>query len=112
MEEKTDQEIYQAALAEWYGVLGSMWTLIGKKIEPDRLKIYGRNLSPIPLGLLEKAIDRVFRENIYSSIPVPGVIWEAVRKELGDPHDLMLAVEQWQPNPIGYYFTKDGLVAL
>ena len=93
----SDKEIYDLALADWYGVLASMWTLIGKPVDPERLRIYGRNLSAIPLGLLELAINRVFRENVYQTVPVPGIIWEAVRKELGSPYDLDAALERWEP---------------
>jgi hypothetical protein len=108
----SDKEIHDAAMEEWMGVLASMWELIGKPVDPVRLRIYGRNLSSIPLGLLERAIDRVFRENVYQTVPVPGIIWEAVKKELGNPYDLEGQLERWEPHPIGYYFTKEGLVAL
>ena len=97
MFEKTDKEIYEMALADWYGVLASMWTLIAKPVDPERLRIYGKNLSAVPLGLLEIAINRVFRENTYQIVPVPGIIWESIKKELHNPYDIDTALENWCP---------------
>jgi hypothetical protein len=71
--------------------------MIGKLVDVERLKIYRRNLGNVPLGLLEKTIDRVFRENTYQTVPVTGAIWEAIRKELGNPYDLDSALERWEP---------------
>jgi hypothetical protein len=93
----TDQEIYAAAHQEWMSILATLWELIGKPIDPKRLRIYGKNLESVPLGLLELAINRVFRENSYQTVPVPGVIWDAIKKELGNPYNLDMAVENWAP---------------
>jgi len=98
MFEMSNEQIYNLALEEWMGVLASMYTLIGKPVDIERLKIYRRNLSRVPLGLLELAIDRVFRENTYQTVPVTGVIWEAIRKELGNPYDLDSSLERWEPD--------------
>jgi hypothetical protein len=92
----TEQEIYEAALADWMGVLGQLWTAIGKPIESNRLKVYRDQLGDVPLGLLEKSIARVLRENTWSNVPPVGTIWQAIRKELGDPYDLQVALENWQ----------------
>lgn len=93
----TKEEIYQAALAEWMGILAQLWIGIGKTPEPERLKVYRDQLATIPLGLLEKAIARVMRENTWSNVPPVGTIWQAIRKELGNPHDLDYSLEEWQP---------------
>jgi len=36
----------------------------------------------VPLGLLELAERRVIRENVYHVVPLPGVVWAAVRRTL------------------------------
>ena len=91
----TDKEIYQAALAEWMGVLSQLWIGIGKAPDPERLKVYCDQLKAVPLGLLENAIARVMRENTWSNVPTVGVIWSAIRKELCDPHDLDYSLKIW-----------------
>jgi hypothetical protein len=93
----TDEQIYQAALAEWTGILSQLWTAIGKPIEPERLKVYCDQLGSVKMGLLEKAIQRVLRENTWSNVPPVGTIWQAIRNELGNPYDLQFALEHWQP---------------
>jgi hypothetical protein len=40
-------------------------------------------------------VRRVIRENVYHVVPLPGVVWAAVRRELGDPWDVRLAMEDW-----------------
>jgi hypothetical protein len=47
------------------------------------------------LGMLELAVLRVIRENPYQMVPLPGAVWVAVRKELGNPHDVHAAIEAW-----------------
>jgi hypothetical protein len=93
----SDKEILDAATEDWTGVLASLWEIVGKPIDPARLRAYKKNLESVPLGLLELAINRVFRENVYQTVPVPGVIWEAIRKELHDPYDINKSLEEWQP---------------
>jgi len=80
---------------EWLGVLTELWTSVEKPIDPDRLELYQKALGDVPLGLLERSVKRVIRENTYQVVPVPGVIWEALKKELGNPFDVQLAVEAW-----------------
>lgn len=79
----------------WVGELARLWDAIGKPLDADRLAIYQRELADIPLGLLERTMSRVIRENTYSNVPPVGVIWKALRAELGDPRDVMDAMEQW-----------------
>jgi hypothetical protein len=52
-------------------------------------------LGEVPLGLLELALRRVIRENTYNVVPLPGVVWAAVRRELGEPCEIGLAMENW-----------------
>ncbi len=64
-------------LEEWLGVLAELWTAAGKPLEADRLKVYRQSLGEVPLGLLERAVRRVIRENVYHVVPLPGVVWAA-----------------------------------
>jgi len=93
----TNEQAYQLELREWMSVLAQLWTGIGKPLEPERLKIYRDQLKAVPLGLLDLAIARVMRENTWSNVPAVGVIWQAIRKELGDPHDLIYSLQIWHP---------------
>jgi hypothetical protein len=47
------------------------------------------------MGLLELAVRRLIRENVYHMVPLSCVVWEAMRRELGDPWDVRLAMENW-----------------
>ena len=101
--EMTPEQEYDLLSTEWYKVLSGLWVAIGKEVDPARLEIYGKALADVKLGLLEKAIERVLRENTYSNVPPVGTIWQAVRRELGNPHDLAYALENWHPDfPAGY----------
>ena len=86
---------YGTPLEEWLAVLGQLWTAAGKRIDSKRLQVYQKALEEVPLGLLELAVKRVICENDYQVVPVPGVVWAAVRKELGDPFDVKNAIEEW-----------------
>jgi hypothetical protein len=83
-------------LEEWLGILAQLWTAIGKPIDADRLDVHGKSLTGVPLGLLELAVARVIRENVYQLVPSPGVVWKAVEKELGNPRDVIAAIESWK----------------
>lgn len=95
--EMTDAKIYEEALEEWTSILAQLWTGIGKPIDDQRLKIYCDQLKDVPMGLLENAINRVLRQNTWNVIPPVGTIWQAIRKELGDPHDLDYSLKIWHP---------------
>jgi hypothetical protein len=57
--------------------------------------VYQKALEDVPLGLLELVVKRVICENDYQVVPVPGVVWAAVRKELGCSFDVKAAIEEW-----------------
>lgn len=82
VEEVSDEQVYRAGMEEWVGVVASMWELIGKPVDEKRLNLYCKQLSIVPLGLLEKGIDYAVRNNTYNNIPPIGTIWEGIRKEL------------------------------
>ena len=58
-------------------MLAELWTAAGKALEADRLQVYRQSLGEVPLGLLELAVRRVIRENVYHGVPLPGVVWAA-----------------------------------
>jgi hypothetical protein len=86
---------YETPMEEWLGVLALLWTAVGKPIDEERLKVYQKALEIVPLGLLEQAVKRVIRENDYQVVPVPGVVWAAVKKEVGNPYNVEEAIEKW-----------------
>lgn len=92
----SDDDIFQAAMEEWLGVLVRLWQAVGKPVDAERLQIYQRELGDVPLGLLEKAVTRLIREWSYANVPNVSEIWKAVRKELNDPNDLPIALESWK----------------
>ena len=97
---RTDEEIYQDALAEWQNAIAGMWDAAGKSLavagEAARFGQYVRQLSGIPLGLLQLACDRAVRETgKYQVVPSVGAVWDALRKELHNPRDLDQAISLW-----------------
>ena len=63
-------------------MLAELWTAAGKPLEADRLKVYRQSLGEVPLGLLERAVRRVIRENVYHVGPLTGAVWAAMRRTL------------------------------
>ena len=107
--EMSEREERAMLMDEWNGILAQLWTSIGKEVDCARLLIYGKALGAVPMGLLEKVVARVMRENTYMMVPPVGTIWAAVRKELWDPFDLDAAIERWHPDfPMGYRVTPGG----
>lgn len=93
----SDEDIYQAAMEEWLGVLVRLWQAVGKNVDAERLQIYQRELGDVPLGLLEKAVKRLIREWHYANVPNVNEIWKAVCKELDcRPDDVLDAIENWK----------------
>lgn len=95
-EVKTDDEIYQLALEEWLTILSRLWLAYDKPLDPVRLALYQHNFERVPMGLLEKAVDRAIRDNRYNMVPTVGNVWDAVRKELHNPYDIDEAIKRWQ----------------
>jgi len=94
-DEMSDEQIHQAALEEWLGVLAELWTALGKPLDAERLRVYQVAMESVPLGLLELAVRRVIRENTYQVVPLPGAVWAAVHSELGNPRQVTTAIETW-----------------
>ena len=99
MRPKSDAEIWKMAkdeyVPDWLGEIARLWDAVGKPLDEDRLAIYQRELAEIPFGLLTKAISRVIREHSYSNVPPVGTVWKALRVELGNPRDVMEAIQEW-----------------
>jgi hypothetical protein len=101
LEPMTDRQIKAMATDEWMETLMSLWSAIGKDANDDekRLTIYARQFAIVPLGILEKAVDRAIRNNgKYLTVPTASVLWDAVRKELDiQPHeDVEGALQRWK----------------
>lgn len=90
---KSDKEIHEMAVADWYSILEDMWVAVGKEIDKERLLIYGKDLGNVPCELLERAIRRIRMTSIYSQVPTIGEIWQAVRMELA--MDNCSTPEEW-----------------
>lgn len=96
-DEQREKEIDAAAYVEWLGVLAGMWDAIGKSLDERRLEKYAKELSYIPLGLLEKSVSRAMRNNgEYQVVPTIGAIHQALKNELGNPRDVDEAIDQWK----------------
>jgi hypothetical protein len=89
----TDEQIYQAARAEWIGVLLQLWDAIGKTADKKQLAVYVTQLGDIPLGILEKVVQSVLADHTYHTVPTIGEIWAIVRNEYGDRDQLRF----WSP---------------
>lgn len=93
-------DVDREAAKEWIACLTFMWDAIGKPVEQNRLDAYVRTFKSVPIGILEKAVERAIANNgVYNVIPTPGALWTAVRKEIGDGRpdlDVMDAIEQWK----------------
>lgn len=90
---KTDEQIYQAARAEWIGVLLQLWDAIGKTADKKQLAVYVTQLGDIPLGILERVVQSVLADHTYHTVPTIGEIWAIVRNEYGDRDQLRF----WSP---------------
>lgn len=89
----TDAQIYDLAVADWYSILESLWTAIGKPVDKKRMLIYGKDLGNVPCELLERAIKRLRLNCIYTQVPTIGEIWQAVKMEMAE--DRCTTPEEW-----------------
>jgi hypothetical protein len=89
----SDAQIQEMAIADWYSILESLWTAIGKPVDKKRMQIYGKDLAIVPCELLERAIKRIRLTSIYSQVPTIGEIWQAVKIELAE--DNCTTPDEW-----------------
>lgn len=92
---RSDGELEQVLREEWVEVLCRLWVAFDKPLDADRLKIYRDALSVLPFGLLEAGVNRAVREHRFNSVPTIAEVWDAVRKELGNPADLDRVIYSW-----------------
>ena len=93
-----EKRIQKEAYAEWLECLVKMWNAVDKDVDDKRLAIYAEQFKAIPLGLLEKAVDRAIRNNgSYMSVPSVGALWQAIKQETGNhTHiDVMGSINLW-----------------
>lgn len=91
----TDQQIYNAALKEWTGVLLQLWEAYNKTPDPKQLKVYIKQLSDVPLGVLEDIVADLLRNHKYNSVPTLGEIWEAINTRHGSLEQINAKESDW-----------------
>lgn len=110
--ERSDEDIHQDALQEWLEVLAQLWTAFGKPVDASQMIVYQRSLGSLPLGLLDRAVQRVIREHEFNNVPTVAEVWKAVRKELGNPVDLERAIAVWCDQLWGDAVMLESVVAV
>lgn len=96
----TEKELHREAMFGWVETIKQLWDAIGKPVDETRLNVYCKQLSSVPLGLLEAGINYAIRNNTYTTIPPIGLIWQGIRKELTPLNlrpdiDIADAIEEW-----------------
>ena len=76
---KSDNEIYQLALADWTGTITQLWEAVGKPVDRKQLAVYVKQLGRVPLGLLEQAISELLQHHTYNTVPTLGEIWRSIK---------------------------------
>ena len=110
--ERSDEDIHQDALQEWLEVLAQLWTAFGTPVDASQMIVYQRSLGSLPLGLLDRAVQRVIREHEFNNVPTVAEVWKAVRKELGNPVDLERAIAVWCDQLWGDAVMLESVVAV
>ena len=100
----SDEKIYQAAKAEWTGVLLQLWEAYGKQPDPKQLKVYVKQLGSVPMQTLEETVAILLREHKFNSVPTLAEIWAVIRKLNGDQDTVTVQTRPWL-----YTFTEEGL---
>lgn len=105
-EQIQDEQIQMSAIDEWMSVIMSLWEAVGKNANAEdqerRLREYARQLSIVPLELLERSVDRAIQNNgKYQTVPTIGAVWDALRQELkkeimfSEGADMEELINQW-----------------
>jgi len=104
-DKQQDKRILDAAKAEWLSIIRSLWIVIGKQVEEERMKIYMKSLQSVPLEILETAINNIINSHTYSTVPNLGEIWKEIKLELTRCH--CNSVDEWlSRQPSGIYFME------
>ena len=91
----TDEQIYKAARDEWTGVLLQLWSAYGKQPDPKQFKVYVKQLSGVPLAVLEDVIATLLREHKFNSVPTLGEIWDVIKKSTGNSDTVQVQTAPW-----------------
>jgi hypothetical protein len=113
LEPLPDRKIREMAMRDWMDTLSGLWLAYGRKIDQQQLMAYANYLSWLPLGLLERAVEKAILES-SSYVPTAGSIMRAVAIDLGvEPNidDLKAAAEAWCERSwqrvVGHQFEED-----
>lgn len=91
----SDEKIYQAAKAEWVGVLLQLWEAYGKQPDPKQLQVYIKQLGDVPMAILEDAVALLLKEHKFNSVPTLAEIWDAIKRNNGGSDDLQVQTKPW-----------------
>lgn len=110
---KSDQAIYNEARKEWTAVLLQLWEAYNKAPDPKQLKVYIRQLSDVPLAVLEDTVATLLREHKFNSVPTLGEVWEVIKTKHGDQSQISARQTDWLfdfTDGVGYqeYLERDG----
>ena len=75
---KTDKEIRDMAMPDWVGTITRLWEAVGKTVDNKQLAVYVKELSGIPLELIEIIVSKMVRSNTWNSVPSIGAIWQEI----------------------------------
>lgn len=92
-EQQQNKRILDAANAEWLSIIRSLWIVIGKQVEEERMKIYIKSLRAVPIEILETVVNNIINSHTYSTVPNLGEIWREINQELTRRHSN--SVEEW-----------------
>jgi len=83
----TDEQIRKMAYKEWLDVLSQLWEATGKPVNEKQLMVYAKQLSHVPMAVLEDVVNTLLREHTWSNVPTIGEIWKCLRERYGDPEN-------------------------
>lgn len=112
---KPDQAIYNEARKEWTGVLLQLWEAYNKTPDSRQLRVYIRQLSDVPLPVLEDTIETLLKEHKFNSVPTLGEVWEVIKARHGDLEQAKAKQTDWLYNftdGVGYqeYLEKEVVI--
>ncbi len=112
---KSDQAIYNEARKEWTAVLLQLWEAYNKTPDPKQLKVYIKQLSDVPLAVLEDTVATLLREHKFNSVPTLGEVWEVINTRHGDLEQAKAKQTDWLYNftdGVGYseYLEKEVVI--
>jgi hypothetical protein len=92
----TDEQIHQAAVVDWTGVLSQLWAAIGKPVNQSQLKVYKKQLGDLPLAALEAVVSGLLKEHTYNTVPTLAEVWSMVRKiyNTDDPEEITRRISE------------------